>query len=246
MYNQHNDCTYDHFKIWRLVCVWCLWKGALTVLDNFHFSIEGLHGRRRGTGALTGTDPFLDAAYLLLPSWEWDHLQTEAIKTWFFHFHQYWASGSSRGCSQSCRTAVVIRAPRCSTAVQNHSGAIAAEVWNMQHPFCISFTTTIVCFASGTMAENKSCILDAWGVPVTGCRLPYMLTYGLSIILWAKGRDKSSAPWTFLSSALLWGDILTPWREKCCALYRNHPRHNRLEITTPCGWHTAQELNCRT
>lgn len=58
---------------------------------------------------------------------------------------------------------MVIRAPRCSTAVQNHSGAIAAEVWNIQHPFCISFTTAIVCFASGTMAENKSCILGAWG-----------------------------------------------------------------------------------
>lgn len=130
------------------------------------------------------TDPFLDAGYLLLPSCRQDHLQTEARKRWVFNFHQCWPSGSFQQNMDMSRAVVVI---------QNCSGAIAAVLWIIQHPLCISFTTTTMCFASVIVVENISCILDAWGVPVTGHRLPYLLIYSRSIILWArKGQIFSS------------------------------------------------------
>lgn len=95
---------------------------------SFQFSAEGLHGRRQSTGALTVTDPFLDAGYLLLPSCKQDHLQTEARKTWVFHFHQYWPSGSFQ---QNMDT------PRAAVVIQNCSGAIAAELWSMYSAPCV-------------------------------------------------------------------------------------------------------------
>lgn len=55
----------------------------------------------------------------------------------------------------------------------------------VQCSLCVSFTTTTVCFASVIVVENISCILYAWAVPVTGHRLPYLLVYSHSIILWA-------------------------------------------------------------
>lgn len=84
----------------------------------------------------------------------------EAVKTQVFNFQQYWTCESLHGHSQTCRPAVVIQDPHCNTAVQNCSGVAAAELWNIQHPLCISFTTTIVCFAIVTVNENISCMLD--------------------------------------------------------------------------------------
>jgi len=49
-----------------------------------------------------------------------------------------------------------------------------------------------------------------------------------------------------LPSCLVSRRILTLRRQKCRACYRNLPGGYWLEAATPCGWHTAQKLNCRS
>lgn len=214
------------------MCLVLVKRSTLTVSEShvFHFSTEGLHRGSQTTGALTVTWPILGLwlpVILILcmrsPS-NWGYKDTGLS---FSPGSDFWTSSAIPRAAGLLLWWLELDIPRAADLLpwwlEPHTVMQPSRISQTNSSITLEYKAPIVHFLHHhnsvlcwcDLIENRSCLLDAWGVPAAGCRPLYMLVYNFITILQAReGESFSSLNICVLWSLALWGGIFWFFRDR--------------------------------